>query len=172
MTSPRRESRPQSPKRIFDERRATGSKERTMKLICAAALMSCVVGAAALAAQNPMRPGRWEVTTQMQMANVPMKMPETKTTQCVTPEQAKDVAIPGSSPMGRGRGADSCKTVDHKVSGNTVSWKAVCGPPQNTSGTGEIVFNGDSYAGTMKMTTEQGEMTMKMSGKRVGDCTP
>jgi hypothetical protein len=143
-----------------------------MKLICAAALMSAAIVATALAAQNPMRPGRWEVTTQMQMPKMPMKMPETKMTQCVTPEQVKDAAIPGSSPTGRGGGADSCKTIDHKVSGSTVSWKVVCGPPQNTSGTGEIVFNGDSYVGTMKMTTQQGEMTMKMSGKRVGDCTP
>jgi len=43
------------------------------------------------------------------------------------------------------------------------------------TGTGEIVYSGDTYLGTMKMTTGRGgqpmAMTMKYSGKRLGDCT-
>ena len=41
-------------------------------------------------AQSPMRPGRWEVSMEMEMPGMPMKMPAMKTTQCVTPEQVKD----------------------------------------------------------------------------------
>jgi hypothetical protein len=41
-------------------------------------------------AQGPVRPGRWEVTMQMQMAGSPIQMPEMKTTRCITPEDAKD----------------------------------------------------------------------------------
>ena len=51
-------------------------------------------------------------------------------------------------------------------------WKVSCGPPQEMTGTGEMTFANDSYTGTMKMTSTQGELTMKMSGKRLGDCTP
>jgi hypothetical protein len=35
-----------------------------------------------------------------------------------------------------------------------------------------MTFADDSYTGAMKMVTAQGEMTMKVSGKRVGDCKP
>jgi hypothetical protein len=40
------------------------------------------------------------------------------------------------------------------------------------TGTGEITFKGDTYDGLMKVTSSQGEMSMKMSAKRLGDCTP
>jgi hypothetical protein len=33
-----------------------------------------------------------------------------------------------------------------------------------------MTFTDDSYAGTMKMNTAQGDMAMKVSGKRLGDC--
>jgi hypothetical protein len=39
------------------------------------------------------------------------------------------------------------------------------------TGTGEMTFGDDSYTGTMKMNMAQGAMSMKMEGKRLGDCT-
>jgi hypothetical protein len=39
------------------------------------------------------------------------------------------------------------------------------------TGTCEIVYSGDTYLGTMKMTTGRGGQPMKYSGKRLGDCT-
>ena len=36
----------------------------------------------------------------------------------------------------------------------------------------DTLVNGDAYDGTLKMTMQQGAMTMNMSGKRVSDCTP
>jgi hypothetical protein len=38
------------------------------------------------------------------------------------------------------------------------------------TGSGEMKFEGDTYVGLMKMTTSRGEMTMKYSGKRLGEC--
>jgi len=38
------------------------------------------------------------------------------------------------------------------------------------TGTGEITYGVGSYDGWMKMTTSKGEMTMKYTGKRLGDC--
>jgi hypothetical protein len=121
-------------------------------------------------AQSPIRPGQWEVTMQMQMAGAPVQMPEMKTTQCITPDQVKDPAstLP-SGPQGRG-GKNDCKVQDYKVSGNTATWKMVCTSPQAMTSTGEMTFTDDSYTGTMKMDSPQGQMTMKMAGKRIGDC--
>jgi hypothetical protein len=140
-----------------------------MKSTYLAILVLGTLAATALAAQGPMRAGRWEVTMQMQMPSVPVQMPEMKTTQCVTPEQLKDPAsaLPSASPNA---GAQQCKVSDYKTSGNTVTWKVACAPPTSVNGSGEMTFTGDSYAGAMKMTTQQGEMTMKLTGRRVGDC--
>jgi hypothetical protein len=137
-----------------------------------AVLFAALAGAAVLDAQSPIRPGRWEVTMQMQMANMPIQMPAMKSTQCVTPDQAKDPA--GALPKGPqgGRGGQDCKVSNYKVSGNTVTWQMACSAPQPMTSTGEMTFTNDTYAGTMKMNSAEGDMTMKIAGKRLGDCTP
>ena len=108
---------------------------------------------------------------QMQMAGSPVQMPEMKTTQCVTPDQVKDpTSTLPTGPQGRD-GKNDCKVQDYKMYGNTATWKMVCTTPQPMTSTGEMTFTDDSYNGTMKMDSAQGEMTMKMAGKRLGDCT-
>ena len=129
-----------------------------------------VVGALALgvsiAAQAARRDGRWEVKMEMSMAG--MNLPAQTMTQCVTPQQANDPLK--SLPQGRGgRGPDAnCKFSDYKVDGGKVTWTMTC--PQMT-GTGEFLYSADVYTGTMKMNMQGQEMTMKYSGKRLGDCT-
>ena len=109
---------------------------------------------------------------QMDMPNMPVKMPEMKTIQCVTPEQAKDPAnaLPSGPQAGRG-GKSDCKVSDYNVSGKTVTWSMACTTPQPMTSTGQMTFTDDSYTGTMKMTSPQGPMSMKVSGTRLGDCT-
>jgi len=144
-----------------------------MKSMHIAVLVAWTAAASTVSAQSPMREGRWEITTQMEMANMPMKMPEMKTMRCVTPEQAKDptkaLPTPSSNPNDK---EPACKVSDYKAVGNNVSWKVACTGAQSFTGSGEMVFAGDSYTGTMKMTMQQGEMSMKYSGKRLGDCMP
>ena len=132
----------------------------------------CALIAAPLLAQSQMRPGRWEVTTQMDMPGMPVKMPATTTTSCVTPEQAKNPGDTIGDPSGRGRGNSNCKATDQKIDGNKVTWKMACTGAQSMTGEGEMVFNGDSYTGKMNMTMAQmpGPMTLQITGKRVGDC--
>jgi hypothetical protein len=134
--------------------------------------MAVLVGVTAAIAQSPMRPGRWESTMQMQMAGSPIQMPEMKSSRCVTAEDVKDPtrSLP-SGPEGRGGPKSDCKAQDYKVSGNTVTWKMVCTTPQPTTMTGEMTFTDDTYNGTMKMDSAQGPRTMKVAGKRVGECT-
>ena len=133
---------------------------------------------AAIIAQSGMRPGQWETTTQMQMPNMPnlpagFQMPSIKGTVCITPDQAKDPANAFTRQTGRGRGGkDDCKMSDYKTTGSGVSWSFACTSPDKVTGSGEMTFAGDdSYTSTMKMVTAQGEMTMKTTGKRIGDCT-
>jgi hypothetical protein len=135
------------------------------------AVAALLAGSTTLIAQSPIRPGRWDVVMQMDMPSMPLKMPEMKTTQCVTPEQAKDPA--NSLPRGpQNGGKHDCKVSNYKVSGKTVTWDMACTTPMAISSTGEMTFTDDSYTGTVKMNAPQGLMSMKVSGTRLGDCTP
>jgi hypothetical protein len=123
-----------------------------------------------LAAQGPMRPGNWETTVKMEMAGMSMQMPEMKNTNCVTAEQLQKDPATGLPNMAQDP-RSGCKVSDYKTTGNTVSWKMACPAPASSTGTGELTFSGDTFTGTMKMSSPGGEMTMKMAGKRLGDCT-
>jgi hypothetical protein len=124
--------------------------------------------AGSLVAQGSVRrDGRWEVKMEMQMAA--MTMPPQTLTQCVTKEEAADPQK-GLPQTGRGASPSDCKVSDYKVVGNKVTWSMAC-EKEKMSGTGEFVYAGDTYTGTMKMNAQGQEMTMKYSGKRLGDCT-
>jgi hypothetical protein len=127
------------------------------------------------AAQGPRRDGRWEVTTQMEMGGMPAPMPATTITQCITKEQASDPQR--FVPRGPQRGSEQndCKVENFKTDGNKVTWSMRCTTPQPMTGTGELTYGADSYVGTQTMNMERGgqamTMTMKYTGKRLGDCT-
>jgi hypothetical protein len=133
-------------------------------------VVTCLVAASwIVSAQSPRRDGRWEITTEMDMPGMPMKMPATKTIQCVTKEQAED---PNQSvPKGRQDKNSDCKVSDYKVAGNKVTWTMTCSDKNAMTSTGEITYAADTYDGWMKMKTGDTEMTMKYTGKRLGDCT-
>ena len=137
----------------------------TLRNVCVVAAVFALAGS--LIAQGPRRDGRWEVKMEMQMAG--MTMPAQTMTQCVTKEEAADPQK-GLPPAGRGANPNDCKVSDHKVDGNKVTWSMAC-EKEKMTGTGEFVYSGDTYTGTMKMNAQGQEMTMKYSGKRLGDCT-
>lgn len=147
-----------------------------MKLVPAALIAIVAAGSAALVAQSgPRRDGNWEVTIEMAMPNMPAgMMPPMKTTQCITKEDAADPqkAIPSS---GRGNMQSDCKVTNYKTVGNTVSWDMACTGAQPMNGHSEFTYTADSYTGTMTMNGARGgqemAMSMKYSGKRLGDCS-
>jgi len=126
------------------------------------------ISAGILAQNQPRRDGDWEIKVEMQMPGMPMSMPAQTVRQCITPQDAADPqkSVP---PSGRG-GPNDCKVSDQKTEGNKVTWSMAC-PSQGMTGTGEIVYAENSYTGTMKMTAGGRDMTMKYTGKRLGDCT-
>ena len=132
-------------------------------------LTTVVMMAVGLWAQGsgPRRDGNWEIKVEMQMPG--MAMPAQTITQCITPQDAADPQKMMPSGRGRGRGQNDCKVTDQKTEGNKVTWTMSC-PAEDMSGTGEIVYADDSYTGTMKMKARGQEMTMKYTGKRLGDC--
>jgi hypothetical protein len=146
-------------------------------MFAAAALAVALCGAAvSLVAQGPRRDGNWEVQVEMSLPGMP-QMPPMKMNQCVTKEDAADLTktVP-QGPQGRGGTTTNCKTVDQKIDGNKISFVMKCEPPpQASTMTGEMVYDGDVFTGTMKIDMDRGgqpmSMNMKYSGKRLGDCT-
>ncbi|HJW94388.1 MAG TPA: DUF3617 family protein [Thermoanaerobaculia bacterium] len=116
-------------------------------------------------AASPQKPGNWQIT--MEMEGTPVKMPPMTFTHCVTKEDTENPenAVP------KGRQNANCKVSDFKVDGNKVSWSVKCEGKQPVDGHGELTFDGDSYSGWSKMKMGENEITTKMSGKRLGDCS-
>jgi len=140
-------------------------------VVCVAALPMLAQG------PGPRRDGKWEVKMEMDMPDMPnmpagFKMPAMTSTQCVTPAEANDPskAMPQGGGRGRGPNPDKCKISDYKTEGNKVTWSMTCEPPEAMTGTGEFVYAADSYTGVMKMNRGGQQMTMKYTGKRLGDC--
>ncbi len=106
--------------------------------------------------------GKWEITVEIDMPGMPMKMPPNTYTRCMR----RDNPVPETE------GANQvCHTTDVRTEGNTVTWKLECTGAGNTmTGDGKITYQKDSLSGTMTM---QGQgMTIKnaFKGKRVGAC--
>ena len=131
---------------------------RITLLIAAAALLIPLVAGAA-----PMKAGKWQLTMEMDMPGMPMKMPPMSFSKCVTKEEAENPQPPKSK-----QSAD-CKVSDYKLDGNTLTWNVTC-EKENLSGTGKITYSSESYEGTMQMKMGEQEMSAKYSGKRLGDC--
>jgi hypothetical protein len=140
--------------------------QRIMLLGAVAVIFAAIVVTPARAQVN-MAEGKWEVTSEVTMEGMPFQIPPTKTTQCIT----KENAVP------TGEKDRNCKVLSQSMKGNTVTWKVRCEEKEGTTeGEGEITYSGASYKGTMQARmTEKGGKTqtvkMKLSGKRIGDCT-
>ncbi len=117
------------------------------------------------AGAQPREPGDlWEVTNEMSMPGMPagMAMPQRPPQRVCRARNADKPPVEEN---------DRCEMSDIKRTPNSFSWKMVCKGNPPSSGTGEIVYQGrDAYTGTMQMTVGKDSMTMKIAGKRVGDC--
>lgn len=124
----------------------------------AVALLGVAISAAGSAAGPD---EQWEMTTQMQMQG--MSMPGTKALVC-------QPATPAYDP-GRGAMDKNCTVSDVRVVGNKSFWKMRCTGADAMQGEGEMMRTPDLLKGTMKMQVEGMDMTMVMSGRRVGSCS-
>ena len=109
-----------------------------------------------------MKEGLWEITVQMEMPGMPMKMPPQTTRVCLT---KKD-----NVPQEKEKPQD-CKMVKHNVKGDTVNWTMECiDRGSKIVSDGSITYKGDSMSGIINVKAPDMQITQKMSGKWVGNC--
>jgi hypothetical protein len=114
-------------------------------------------------AANNIREGLWELTSQVEMPVMPMKIPPTVAKHCYSKDDVKDQ----KKVIAREK---NCSVTDLKTSGNKVSWTMKCTGKNAATMTGETVFGNDSYTSVMHMKTQGHNMTTKVKGKRLGNC--
>lgn len=103
---------------------------------------------AAMAAQPNIKDGLWEIPMKMEMDGMPGGGRPPQTMQhCVTPKDVQDPAA-----MNRSMDKSSrCEVTEHKMQGNTASWKMTCkGENMTSTGTGTATYSGTSYTTTTK----------------------
>jgi hypothetical protein len=120
-----------------------------------------------------MKPGKWEITTSVQMPAMPagmpagMQMPAMTHTQCITGDELVP-DDPNATQQNSG-----CETQDIQIKGDTVTWKVVCnGEDGKITSSGRITYKGTTFEGEFKtkMPGEGGDITSRMKGRWVGPC--
>lgn len=107
-------------------------------------------------AQSP-KGEAWDITSQMEMPGMPMAMPATTQRVCTAKEQ----------PPFRAR--EDCRITDQQKLPNGWSWKMVCNDGSTADGT--MTYQGmEAWSGVMNLKMKEGAMSMKLAGKRVGEC--
>jgi hypothetical protein len=122
------------------------------------------------APKSPMKPGKWQVTMQMEVPGAPPEMkgkgmlaPMT-IENCVTKEQAENPQPPKMD-----KTKVDCDKPVYKNDGTTVAWTTVCRKPPMTMD-GKFVFSGDTYKGETHVSNAGRTATYKLSGKYLGAC--
>jgi len=138
-------------------------------------LFACAAVSTILAAQAAnMRPGQYEITSEMAMAGRGMKTPPRKDVTCVTAEMMRD----WSSNLVKTSGGVTCKVAEYKATGNTLAFVRQCATDQGKTTTykGDVTFAPpDTYDAVIAIAGSDGASplngaTITMTAKRVGDC--
>lgn len=145
------------------------NRERVMSRKITAVLGGIVVvcGLAACSGDGPnLEEGMWEITTEVDMPGMAMKIPPMVYRQCLS----KEDIVPKQGPVDQ----EICTYSSPKTKGDRVSWSVECkSPGGKTRSDGEITYRGTSFDGTLTMNMSgaiQMSATNRMSGRRVGDC--
>jgi len=105
----------------------------------------------------------WEVTSQMSMEGMPVAMPA-QTQKLCAPKEWKE-------PPGPQNDRQKCETLDFTTTPEKTTWKVRCDGKPAMTGEGEIHRTSpEAYSGTIKMTSQDGVMTINLKGKRLADC--
>jgi len=130
------------------------------------ATMLALSGFAARAAEPPATAPQgdlWEVTSQMTMEGVDLPIPPQKLQVC-SPN-------PWTRPPAPADARQHCTNSEFKTEGQKATWNVTCAGPPAMTGAGEITRSGaDDYIGTIKFSSEGGNMTIKLTGHRSGPC--
>lgn len=127
--------------------------------------------AASVTAETPnIEPGLWEYNNKMSFSgDVPIPDQEQTSEECVT---AEDIAQ-GDAFL---EDVDECEITRKDLRRDGMNYAMVCSQPDGTQMTmdAEMEFHGDTASGTIhgNMETPMGamQMTITMTGRRIGDC--
>jgi hypothetical protein len=110
------------------------------------------------------RPGNlWKSTSQTVITGMPFTPPPSTMELCT----AKEWTQPPPPPEGQ-----SCTVSNFQREGdNKVSWDTQCTGEMEMTGHGEVTFVGeDSYTGTITMSAQGMNLTVNLSGTKIGEC--
>ncbi len=136
------------------------SRKRVVRSLAVAAACAMSFGAAA---QNTGE--LWEVTSKMEIADLPMAMPSQTNRRCLAKNRKDEDTVPRR---------ENCQVSDARRAGNKLTFRMDCTGNEPMSGTGEITYGNNAYDGRIrlnaKMDGQPMAMTQVFSGRRVGDC--
>ncbi len=136
-------------------------KTNTGSQLAAAAVALAVLAPAR--ADAPAVGELWETTAQASVPGMPVSMPAYKTKVCKKPEWT-------TPPQTSQDPNQNCKATDFVQTASKITWKMACDNPP-MSGEGELNFNGtDAYQGQFTMHSQQFNMQIALSGKKIGSC--
>src|SRR6266511_4155229 len=116
------------------------------------ALLCILVVPAVASDANSIRDGLWEISSQVEMPGMPMKIPPTVMKHCYSKDDVKDQ----KKVIAKDK---NCSVTDLKNSGNKASWTMKCTGENAATMTGETVFGNDSYTTVMHMKAQGHDMT-------------
>lgn len=118
-----------------------------------------------LASAADMKPGLWEYTSKMEMPGMPFAMPPQASRQCLTQADV-DKGKVGADPAGQQQ--NGCQVKNFKQSGNKLSYDVAC---EGSTSHAEFTTTATTMEGiTMTDAGDGQKMTMRMTGKRIGEC--
>lgn len=157
--------------------------------LIAGIVCTAVVGGAAHAAEDTLKPGKWQVVTDMQGPKPQMppgaKLPpgvemrpdgsmHMSRTVCVS---AKNPIPVGPPPMPKGQGQPNCKVDKLDRNGGDVQWASTCNGPQGAMhADGEMHYQGDTMDANMRTHAtgpngQPADITQHTTAKYLGPCT-
>lgn len=135
-----------------------------MRSIASTLLVVTAVAFAAAAQTVNLRPGRYEITTELEM---PAKMPTEKAVECVTTEDLKNVTTLIGAEL-----VQDCKASKSKITGSELAFTGACSVGgSSVFVTMKMTFASEAFTGVMTaMENGKPMMTVRSSGRRVGVC--
>jgi uncharacterized protein DUF3617 len=147
-----------------------------MKMRCILAVAAACSCAGFAQAVN-LRPGQYEMVSQIAMKDRPTKLPPRRDVVCITTEDLKDI----TTKLVQNNGASGCKLTEKTPTSSGLKFTRECSKSGGitTTQTGDLTFtSAESYHEVVKFNTNGapaaspfGDSTITIDGKRIGDCT-
>jgi hypothetical protein len=117
-----------------------------------------------------LNPGRYEITSNVEMQGMPAGMPGATPAQTMSHCLTEQNPLPNSS-----SGAQNCEIKEMQTEGSTITYTMVCEQQgMEIESSGKMIYKGDSIEGSTqtKMGPSAGGITVitKIQGKRIGEC--